>query len=250
MMPGISRWGMVFDNSGRMYVWEKAGRVWIVEGGVKSAQPLIDISEEVGDWESHGLKGFALDPDFENNGFIYLLYAVDKHHLIHFGYPTYDPLADQFWENTIGRLTRYTANASDGFHSVDPASRFILIGQTVSRGIPICGIHGVGTVLFFHDGSLMVSTGDGNEDGYGTSSCVADGITKPKEEVNSRRSQLLDSLSGKIPPNQPGHWTCAQRQPLVRLARPGFGTFARLGAWLAQSLPRLPSPTARGGSGP
>ena len=190
--------GAVFDPLGRLIVWEKGGAVWIVADGVKLPAPLVDLSEEVGNWESHGLKGLALDPDFLRNGYLYLLYAVDKHHLLHHGTASYDPLADQYWENTIGRLTRYTVNPGDGFTSVDPASRTILLGATASDGIPICGIHGVGTVAFFHDGTLMVSAGDSSQDGYGTSSCVADGILQPKEEVGSRRSQLLDSYSGKI----------------------------------------------------
>ena len=42
--------GVAFDDNGRMYVWERAGRVWIVENGVKSATPLVDISDEVGNF--------------------------------------------------------------------------------------------------------------------------------------------------------------------------------------------------------
>jgi glucose/arabinose dehydrogenase len=68
-----------------MFVWEKAGRVWIMENGVKNPTPLIDISEEVGDWRDFGLLGFALDPGFLSNGHIYLLYVVDRHHLLNFG---------------------------------------------------------------------------------------------------------------------------------------------------------------------
>ncbi|MEM7309922.1 MAG: PQQ-dependent sugar dehydrogenase [Planctomycetota bacterium] len=190
--------GIAFDSVGRGYVWEKSGSVWLLEDGVKSAEPLIDLTEEVGDWESHGLKGFALDPDFYVNGHIYLLYAVDKHHVLYFGTPSYDPEADQFWENTIGRLTRYTATAASGFTQVDPASRKVLIGETMSSGFPICGIHGIGSLVFFDDGTLAVSCGDGNQDGMPGTSCLADGVITLKEEVNSRRSQLLDSLSGKV----------------------------------------------------
>ncbi|MEM7309634.1 MAG: PQQ-dependent sugar dehydrogenase [Planctomycetota bacterium] len=190
--------GLVFDAGGRMYVWDKGGRVWIVQDGYKLPWPLIDLSEEVGNWESHGLKGFALDPDFLNNGYLYLFYCVDKHHLLYAGTPLYDPAEDQFWENTIGRLVRYTANAADGFLTVDPESRKVLLGETASDGLPICGIHGCGTLLFFEDGSLAVSTGEGNNNGYGSSSCVADGILAPKEEIANHRAQLLDSLSGKV----------------------------------------------------
>ena len=66
--------GATFDENSRMYVWEKGGKVWIVENGVKSSQPLIDLSEEVGNWRDFGLLGFALDPNFLTNGYIYLLY--------------------------------------------------------------------------------------------------------------------------------------------------------------------------------
>src|SRR5437867_7578049 len=37
--------GLTFDETGRMYVWERAGRVWIVDNGVKLASPLIDIHD-------------------------------------------------------------------------------------------------------------------------------------------------------------------------------------------------------------
>lgn len=36
--------GAVWDANDRMYVWEKAGKVWIVENGVRLPNPLIDIS--------------------------------------------------------------------------------------------------------------------------------------------------------------------------------------------------------------
>jgi len=65
--------GLLFEDDGRMYVWERAGRVWIVENGVKSSSPLIDIHEEAGGWRDFGLLGFALDPNFRANGYIYLL---------------------------------------------------------------------------------------------------------------------------------------------------------------------------------
>src|SRR5207247_2094265 len=116
------------QGQGRAYVWERTGKVWIVENGVKLAQPLIDITEEVGSWGDHGLMGFALDPAFQTNGYIYLFYIVDRHYLLYYGTPSYDPNANEYNNATIGRITRYTAKASDGFHSVDLASRKILVG--------------------------------------------------------------------------------------------------------------------------
>jgi hypothetical protein len=111
-----------------VYVWERAGKVWIVENGVKEVAPLIDISEEVLSGPDLGMLGFALHPNFAENGYIYLFYMVDRHHLFFAGTPSYDPSANDWTSPTIGRITRYTARASDGFHSVDPASRKVLLG--------------------------------------------------------------------------------------------------------------------------
>ena len=114
--------------------------------------------------------GFALDPAFRVNGYIYLLYAVDRHYLLYFGTPSYNPNANEYNNATIGRLTRYTCRASDSFRSVDPASRFILIGATKDTGFPLCSdTHGVGSLVFGEDGTLVVSCGDGASAGTGHS---------------------------------------------------------------------------------
>ncbi|HTO55601.1 MAG TPA: PQQ-dependent sugar dehydrogenase [Myxococcota bacterium] len=201
--------GMTFDANGRAYVWEKAGRVWIVENGVKSAQPLVDISDEVGNWQDHGLLGFALHPNFLQNGYIYLLYAVDHYYLNNAGTPGYDPNQSETEVASIGRLTRYTARSSDGFHSVDPQSRRILLGESKSTGCPLLSdSHGVGSVVFGADDSLLASCGDGASfnvaDGGGPVSgsfatqALLEGIIQPKEDVGAFRAQLPSSLAGKI----------------------------------------------------
>ena len=159
---------------------------------------MLDISEEVGNWGDHGLLGFTLDPNFLNNGYLYLLYVVDRHYLLHFGTPTYDAGTNEYSDATIGRVTRYTANASDGFETVNPTTRHILVGDTPQNGIPILySTHGVGTILFGTDGTLIISTGDGaylgDRGGPGNPSYseqgLIDGIIKPKEDVGAFRSQ-------------------------------------------------------------
>ena len=40
------------------------------------------------------------------------------------------PNSNQYNAATIGRVTRYTCRSSDGFRSVDQASRQILVGET------------------------------------------------------------------------------------------------------------------------
>src|SRR6185436_18900399 len=123
---------------GRLFVWEKAGRVWIVENGIKSATPFMDLTEEVGGFRDYGFLGFALHPDFYSNGYVYVLYTVDHYYLTHFGTPSYSPTVDNLDQlhDTIGRLVRYTARSSDGFRSIDLASRKVLVGESITTGFP------------------------------------------------------------------------------------------------------------------
>ena len=154
--------GVTFDASGRMFVWERTGRIWFKDSGDASFSLLLDISAEVGNWGDFGCLGFALDPEFRVNGYMYLLYVVDRHHLLYFGTPSYDSTTNEYNAATIGRLTRYTCRSSDGFRSVDPASRLILIGETKQTGFPMCSeTHGIGSLVFGEDGTLLVSCGDG-----------------------------------------------------------------------------------------
>lgn len=200
--------GLTFANNGLMFVWEKAGRVWVVENGVKRATPLIDISEEVGDWRDFGLLGFTLDPAFLTNGRIYLSYVVDYHHLTKFGTPAYDPNANEYFKDTVGRITRYTANVADNFSSIVPGSRAVLVGESITTGVPVLHqSHAMGSLFFGHDGSLLATTGDGGsfqvaDDGgpnVGSSNTgLADGIITPDQDVGAFRSQQINSLNGKV----------------------------------------------------
>jgi PKD repeat protein/glucose/arabinose dehydrogenase len=249
--------GVTFDQAGNLYGWEKAGRVWIVHpDGTKHPTPLIDLHEEVGNWTDHGMLGFALDPNFLANGYIYLFYVVDRHHLLHFGTPGYDPATDEYFAATIARITRYTAIAADNFESVDPASRLVLVGETKSTGFPITyQSHGVGTLVFGTDGMLLASCGDGasynavdnggSDGGSYAPQALADGIIDARQDVGAFRAQLLDSLSGKIlrldpatgdgVPSNPFYsagaprsarsriWAFGLRNPFRMTVRPGTG---------------------------
>src|SRR5262245_18875320 len=94
--PGGGDWnesvGMLFEDNGRMYVWERGGRVWFQEYGSNTWTLLLDISEEVGAWDDMVMLGFALDPDFRVNGQLYVSYVVDRHYLMNYGTPNYNSL--------------------------------------------------------------------------------------------------------------------------------------------------------------
>jgi glucose/arabinose dehydrogenase len=198
--------GLAFNSTGnRMFVWERPGRVWMVENNQR--QLILNITEEVGAWEDQGLLGFALDPQFDTNGYIYVLYVVDRHHLMNYGTPAYNASTNDYYSATIGRLTRYKATFSGSVCTVNPSSRKILIGATRSTGIPSTfNGHVTNSLVFGSDGTLLVSTGDGGHpysDIGGLASTYAaqaltDGIITAKENVGSQRAQLVNCLSGKI----------------------------------------------------
>ncbi|MBX3356713.1 MAG: PQQ-dependent sugar dehydrogenase [Phycisphaeraceae bacterium] len=202
--------GVNFLPDGRSLAWDYLGRVWMINAdGSKQVQPVLNLIQEVGAWRDHGMLGMAIDPHFMDNGHIYLLYVVDRHHLLHFGTPEYLPNANHYYSATIGRLTRYTLKKESNFTEADPASRVVLLGESIETGVPIVHqSHGVGTLLFGEDGSLLVSTGDnssyattdvGGQVDFGyVEQALKEGILKPFEDVGSFRSQLLDSLCGKV----------------------------------------------------
>jgi glucose/arabinose dehydrogenase len=187
--------GIVFDVQGNAYVWEKDGVVKKIDATTKNVSTLLDISQEVlspvgGD--DHGLLGFALDPDFSSNGYIYLWYVVDPKEFFPSDITSYDMASP-----TQARCTRYTL--SNG--SVVANSRTILLGGIIGDGPAIVGsTHGVGSCLFGADGTLILSVGDGSlGDSYGGALAQSRGfITATEKSAMQFRAQLDSSLSGKI----------------------------------------------------
>src|SRR6056297_2778994 len=214
--------GVTFATDGTMFAWERGGRIWIIDEEDPlpnpAPGPLLDISDEVGGWRDFGLLGVALDPAFLVNGHIYLLYVVDRHHLKNCSEdpsgvgepvcsPGYNPNTDEYFNATIGRITRYTVDFTSGM-TVDYTSRKVLLGETVDSGIPILHqSHGTGGLVFGTDGTLIASTGDGasyssTDTGSATETYYAqalqDGIIRPEENVGAFRSQMLSSYNGKV----------------------------------------------------
>lgn len=201
--------GVTFDDQGRGFVWEKRGQVHIIdELGNKLPNPLIDISDEVGNWGDHGLLGFALDPSFDRNGYFYLLYVVDRHHVEAAGTPDYDPSKNEYDQATIGRITRYTADILTNYTSVLDDSRTILLGHDFTDGFPILlPSHGIGSLAFGSDGTLLASCGDGGsyesidsgnaEETY-YQQALLDGTIRAEENVGAFKAQMVNSLNGKI----------------------------------------------------
>ncbi|MBY5956533.1 PQQ-dependent sugar dehydrogenase [Membranicola marinus] len=202
--------GIAHTGTEDSYVWTQDGMVWLVTEGELNDQPVLDISEEVGFWSDHGMLGLALHPDFKNNGWIYLMYVVDRHHLNHAGTPRYDNKINDYNNATIGRITRYTVDPSDR-SQIMKDSRKVIVGQTPQDGIPITTTsHGIGTLLFGRDTSLLFSVGDGSAPGKDfvgqppfpnlafDQQALKDGIITEAENIGAYRSQYLNTYCGKI----------------------------------------------------
>lgn len=202
--------GIVYPNDSMHYVYTLDGKIWAFVNGVKQDIPLLDISDEVAMWWDHGMIGTTIDPDFQQNGYIYLAYVVDRHHLNFYGTEDYDPEANNYYSPTIGRVVRYQVNTDDFLEAI-PESRHILIGEAREDGLPINTFsHAVGSLVFGKDGTLFLGMGDSSApssgytgegpppDGSYDDQSLEEGIIEPEEHVGAYRAQYLNSYCGKI----------------------------------------------------
>ena len=227
--------GATFTTDGqKLFVWEKDGRVYVCNRNasgayIKQTTPVLDISEEVANWGDHGLMGFALDPNYLSNGLIYLLYVVDRHYLINFGTPAYNP-ATSTRGGTIGRNTRYKTITNGPDLATDLSSRFILLGETKTTGIALThDSHGLGTLAFAADGTLLATCGDGGsyyavdkgsdpDTDYDLD--LIDGILRPEENVGAFRAQMLNCHNGKLLRIDPTTGNGVSSNPYYNAAEP------------------------------
>ncbi|MBC3792048.1 putative Ig domain-containing protein [Spirosoma utsteinense] len=205
--------GTVFSTDGQqLFVWDKGGRVWVSTWNgttyVRQNTPVLDISEEVGNWRDFGLLSACLDPNFSSNGLLYLFYVVDRHHLLHYGTAQYNKASDEYFNASISRVTRYRVTTAGGKLTADETSRQVLIGETKTTGIPLTyESHAGGTLVFGRDGTLLVSTGDnasydavdiGSDSRTYYQTAIAEGIMRPAENVGALRAQMPGSFCGKV----------------------------------------------------
>ncbi len=126
------------DGSGRMFVVEKPGRVWILQDGKRLPQPFLDITDRVRSRESErGLLSIAFHPSYEDNGRFFVNYTDQK-------------------GNTVVAEYRVSSDPN----RADPNSERVLlyIEQPAAN-------HNGGQLQFGPDGYLYIGMGDGGSAG-------------------------------------------------------------------------------------
>jgi glucose/arabinose dehydrogenase len=184
--------GLCYLDAERLLVAERDGRVWFVEHDQKK-NLVYDIADETLINGDRGLLGIAAHPDFDaQGGWLYLLLVVDTRG------GNSAPLA-------FSRLIRvWTETNAQGELVADPATRQYLLGDTWSTGITSCHLsHTIGSLHFFADGSLVLTTGDNahydaTDNGGIDPNCFLPGRTPADQDVGAYRAQYDNTLCGKV----------------------------------------------------
>jgi glucose/arabinose dehydrogenase len=131
---------MAFTPDGRLFYTEKnTGKIKIIKDNKTLSEPFSTIRDVYVDWEQ-GLLGIAIDPNFQDNKFVYVYYTAIK-----------DQSASPF--NRVVRFTDHNNTGTDMRVLMDniPASR---------------GYHSGGALAFGPDDKLYITVGDATEHEY------------------------------------------------------------------------------------
>ncbi|MCY4077543.1 MAG: PQQ-dependent sugar dehydrogenase [Acidobacteria bacterium] len=124
-------WSLAFVPDGRLLVTERPGRVRVLANGRLVPEPALALDDVYANAEA-GTMGIAVDPRFEENGLVYLLYTRDS--------PGRGP---------VNRVVRYREVGN------------VLAEATVLLDeIPASFLHDGGRIRFGPDGLLYVTMGD------------------------------------------------------------------------------------------
>lgn len=170
---------------GRVIVLEKGGKVRVIQSGSLLATPALDLSAAPNSLAGctgteRGLLGFAADPDFTANGFVYIYYT--------------------------------RANASAPGNCVNRVSRFQMTGNTIARASEVVlidnisslnGNHNGGDIEVGHDGFLYVAVGDGGCDPRNVALCHTDNESPQDLSLLNGKILRVDRFTGAPAPGNP-----------------------------------------------
>lgn len=124
-------WAIDISNEGNIYFTERSGAIRIIEDGKLNPKPLITFSSPFVSQGEGGLMGIALDPNFSNNHYIYVMHSYLE--------------ANQIYN----RIVRLVVN--NNIASID---------KVILDKIPGGSIHNGGRIKIGPDQKLYITTGD------------------------------------------------------------------------------------------
>jgi glucose/arabinose dehydrogenase/PKD repeat protein len=157
--PVPSPTALAFLPDGRLLITEQGGRVRILKSNALLGTPALVLGGRVCANSERGLLGVAVDPEFEQNRFVYLYYTYARFGVCPEGEPA-NP------ENPNNRLSRFVLPA--GSDRLQSQSEVVLIDNIPSPN----SNHNSGDLQFGPDGLLYVSIGDGACDYARDSGCA------------------------------------------------------------------------------
>jgi glucose/arabinose dehydrogenase len=145
------------DGSGRMFVYDQVGVVWVVTASGRLPTPLLDLRTRLvnisGAYDERGLLGLAAHPNFAQNPLLYTYTSEPNSGPADF--PSTLPVGTTNNHQSVvaeWRLNPATTNR------VDPATR-----REIFRIDKPQSNHNGGTMRFGPDGLLYISLGDGGQ---------------------------------------------------------------------------------------
>ncbi|HSR50405.1 MAG TPA: PQQ-dependent sugar dehydrogenase [Acidobacteriota bacterium] len=127
------------DNSGRLFIVERPGRIRIWRSGQVQSQPFLDISQRVRTDGEFGLLGLAFHPNFESNRRFFVYYAPSSGS-----------------QRTL--VVEFQSSVGNPDLAVDSETVLLTIPQPARN-------HNGGMMAFGPDGMLYVGLGDGGGGG-------------------------------------------------------------------------------------
>ena len=158
---------MAIASNGDVYICEQKGNLRVIRDGILQPETLVKVvaNTDGPSYTDRGLLGIALDPDFMENGEVYLYYTTARNY-IH------------------NRVSKFKLQ---GNNNVSSSEEILVELDTLSEAFS----HNGGAMHFGPDGKLYIAVGENT-------------ITTNSQEVSNSLGKLLRiNKDGTIPPDNP-----------------------------------------------
>lgn len=124
-------WAMDISDNNNIYFTERSGAIRVIKNGTLNPQPLITFTAPFINQGEGGLMGIALDPDFSQNHYLYVMHSYSEGNRIY------------------NRVVRLMENNNKAY-----------IDKVIFDKIPGGQIHNGGRIKIGPDKKLYITTGD------------------------------------------------------------------------------------------